>query len=205
MTQIWVDVDTGGGTVPVGVAYFQTGRALSTTFVYDPSWLARSDVYALDPVLPLVAGSSHVAGLPGCFQDAAPDRWGRDLIRRRLARSTASSAGSRTLTELNFLLGVSDVTRQGALRFRMSAVGAPVTAGTAVPPLLALPRLLRAADDVARGDPGDDEIKALLDAGTASLGGAHPKAAVRDGERLLLAKFSHPQAEVNETAWEMAC
>ena len=78
------------------------------------------------------------------------------------------------MTELDFLLGVSDATRQGALRLRLSAAGPFLAEGVAVPPLLELPRVLRAADEVARSGAGDDELaagKLLLDAGSASLGG----------------------------------
>jgi serine/threonine-protein kinase HipA len=65
-----------------------------------------------------------------------------------------------------------------------------------VPKLIALPSLLHAApllhaaNVVSRNDPDDlDAIKVLLDAGTGSLGGARPKASVRDGDRLMIAKF----------------
>lgn len=59
-----------------------------------------------------------------------------------------------------------------------------------VPKLLELPRILQAIEDVARNGAGDDDlaaVKLLLDAGSASLGGARPKASVRDGDRLLMA------------------
>ncbi|MDR1118211.1 MAG: HipA domain-containing protein [Bifidobacteriaceae bacterium] len=45
-------------------------------------------------------------------------------------------------------------------------------------------------------------MKALLGAGSASLGGARPKAAVRDGERLLIAKFPHAADRWDVMAWE---
>jgi serine/threonine-protein kinase HipA len=78
--------------------------------------------------------------------------------------------------------------------------------GSAVPKLLELPRLLNAADIVSRDDFSKDDmaaVKALLDAGSGSLGGARPKASVRDGDRLMIAKFPHHSDEWDVMAWEM--
>lgn len=72
-----------------------------------------------------------------------------------------------------------------------------------VPKLIALPALLHAANAVAHDDPDNlDAIKTLLDAGTGSLGGARPKASVRDDERLLIAKFPHHGDAWSVIAWE---
>lgn len=107
------------------------------------------------------------------------------------------------LDERDFLLGVSDFTRQGALRFQTSSKGEFLHAGTGVPQLDELPEVMRAAHAVA-SETSDEfaGIKALLDAGTASLGGARPKASVRDGEDLAIAKFPHHSDEWNVMAWE---
>ena len=60
--------------------------------------------------------------------------------------------------------------------------------------------LLRASDRLS-DDPDDLEaIQVLLGAGT--LGGARPKASVRDGRRLLVAKFPKPTDEWDVIAWE---
>lgn len=93
--------------------------------------------------------------------------------------------------ELDCLLGVSDLTRQGALRLRQAPRPGFLAATDRVPKLLELPRLLRAADAVAAGDDALGPVEELLDAGIGSLGGARPKASVRDGDRLLIAKFPH--------------
>ena len=72
-----------------------------------------------------------------------------------------------------------------------------------VPKLIALPALLRAANTVAQDEPDNlAAIKTLLDAGTGSLGGARPKASVRDDERLMIAKFPHHTDGWNVIAWE---
>jgi serine/threonine-protein kinase HipA len=62
---------------------------------------------------------------------------------------------------------------------------------------------MHAANSAARDEPGNLEaIKVLLDAGTGSLGGTRPKASVKDGDRLLIAKFPHHADEWSVIAWE---
>lgn len=196
-----VAVELGGNTVPAGMMLVETGRALSSTFTYDPAYLASRGSYPLDPNLPLQAGANHQPGLPGTFADAAPDRWGRNLIRRRLTREGVGR--SRQLTDLDYLLGVSDHTRQGALRFSRHLDGPYLSERADVPRMIALPRLIRAADQVARSQGTDEDIRALLDAGTGSLGGARPKASVADDAgNLYIAKFPHHQDEWDVMAWE---
>jgi len=197
--RIHVAVELEGVTIPAGLLHVETGRALSSTFVYDADYLANRSAYALDPVLPLDSGAHHAPGLPGAFADAAPDRWGRNLIRRRLGREPMN----RSLTDLDFLLGVSDTTRQGALRFSREPGGPFLSEHADVPPLIAMPRLARAAEHVARDGGAYADVKALLDAGSGSLGGARPKASVVDDQGALhIAKFAHPQDEWDVLAWE---
>lgn len=73
----------------------------------------------------------------------------------------------------DYLLGVGDETRQGALRFKTDADDVFQHPSPEMPKLIALPALLHAANAVARDEPDNlDAIKTLLDAGTGSLGGA---------------------------------
>lgn len=188
----------------VGNAYVSTGRrTLSTTFDYSHMYLADPAAWPLSPDLPLV-GQSVTAGLPGALADSTPDRWGRNLIDRRI-RGEALAAGRTppTVTDVDYLLGVSDLTRQGALRYRQRDVAPFLAESSEVPRLVDLPHLLNAADELERRG-GDDlgPVKELLAAGSASLGGARPKASVSDGDRLLLAKFPHASDEWDVMAWE---
>ena len=200
---VYLDDETGAPR-PVGEIFFtaRAGRLVSSTFRYATNYLASPAAFAIDPALSLHAGPQNVSGLPGALQDCSPDRWGRNLITKQ-ARATARAEHKTipTLTDADFLLGVSDVTRQGALRFRAEPDGEFLAAGGNVPKLIELPRLLRAADVVGR----DDDlaaIKELLDAGTGSLGGARPKASVRDSDHLFIAKFPHGSDEWDVVAWE---
>ncbi|MFJ4287794.1 HipA N-terminal domain-containing protein [Paenarthrobacter nicotinovorans] len=133
----------------VGRAFIAARRGVTTTsFNYDADFLGRPDSYAIDPALPITRGSHSVRGLPGAFADASPDRWGRHIVTKRLqAESRQLGKNPRTLTDRDFLLGVSDLTRQGALQFRIGD-GPHLSEGTDVPKLVQLPELRQAAHDV---------------------------------------------------------
>ncbi|TDO68673.1 serine/threonine-protein kinase HipA [Kribbella sp. VKM Ac-2571] len=201
---VFVSVEIGGETVEVGTAYFTRRNAVvSTSFRYAEDYLARPGAYAIDPGMPLLKGNYALAGLPGAFTDCSPDRWGKNLISKTVrAKALRDGRTAPSVGDVDYLLGVSDLTRQGALRFRQQPEGQFLHPGLTVPKLIELPRLLRAADGVARDSDDMSAIKDLLDAGSGSLGGARPKASVRDGERLLIAKFPHHSDEWDVMAWE---
>src|SRR5689334_2080588 len=94
----------------------------SATFSYDESYLAREDAYELDPRLPLLGSQQQTAegqSIFAAFSDCAPDRWGRRLIQRGERRRAAfERRAERGIGEIDYLLGVRDDLRQGALRFR---------------------------------------------------------------------------------------
>ena len=204
-----VYLDVSRSTLLVGRAYFaEHRRGVATTFRYADSYLGdRSAAFPLDPALPLFAGQHAVAdGLPYCFTDCVPDRWGRNLIGKRLQALDSEVGRTRRIaTETDYLLGVTDRTRQGALRFTAPDHGAagPFLADEPDgPKLVELPRLLRAAERVDGGEEDLSAVKELLDAGTGSLGGARPKASIRDGDRILIAKFASLRDRWDVIAWE---
>ncbi len=195
-----------GHDVPVGRARFTLRYgAVSTTVSYDDAYLARREhAYALGSMLPLGQRAIRLSGLPGSFRDSAPDRWGRDLIKRaHRDRHLAAGEPLRQLDDVDFLVGVFDGTREGALRFCEPGKGL-LAQSAPVPPLVQLPELLTASRSVAKDEAGTSQVKELLDAGSGSLGGARPKASVCDGDRLLLAKLSHPGDQWDVMAWEEA-
>lgn len=204
MTTVEVLVDEADGVRVVGQAHFTRQRGqISTTFLYDPGYLS-SDGTSIDPALPLVSGAQHQSGLVRAFADSAPDRWGRNLVEKaERARARDEGRVPRRLDDLDFLLGVSDDTRQGALRYRLPGseefLGKPAT----VPRLVSLPELLRASDELASDEDPSRAVKQLLDTGTTGLGGARPKASVRleDGS-LAIAKFPHSSDRWDVMAWE---
>ena len=81
----------------------------------------------LDPDLQLYAGRQYPTGAKnvfGLFADSSPDRWGRLLMTRR-ERILAEQEGRkpRKLLDSDFLMGVYDETRMGAIRFKLDKDG----------------------------------------------------------------------------------
>jgi serine/threonine-protein kinase HipA len=206
---VLVYIDLRGTPHLVGRLWARTrGNKDSASFEYDRNWLAHADRFSLEPALTLGPGPFHTpSGKPlfGAIGDSAPDRWGRVLM-RRAERRRADSAGEtpRTLREIDFLLRVTDEARQGALRFALSEGGPFLAAdeGNTIPPLVELPRLLAAAEHVVSNSDSDDDLRLLLAPGS-SLGGARPKASVRDRNgHLAIAKFPNKDDEINVVLWE---
>lgn len=194
-----VMVELGEDEVVAGRLWARRGRrdTESQSFAYEPSYLGRKGAYPLDPRLPLVSGTQHTApdrAIFGAFADCAPDRWGRRLIGRAERKRVKREGGTaRSFGETDYLLGVRDDLRQGALRFRDPESGEFLAvAEGGVPALLDLPRFLSAAERVERDQESEEELAALLRGGS-SLGGARPKAHVLDEQgRIAIAKFPSP-------------
>ena len=177
----------------------------TTSFSYDPSYLENPLAFALAPDMPLGAGSFHSAGLREfrALEDCTPDRWGRNLmLRAERMQARGEGRAARTLFEADMLAGVNDEARQGAIRV-WGEDGNPLTAVSAgVPREVSIPSLLKSADRAATDM--DADVKDLLAAGS-SLGGARPKASVRDAQgNLHIAKFPKVDEESLDDvcAWE---
>jgi serine/threonine-protein kinase HipA len=204
--ELLVHVDRVGAPVLAGRLWARVrGAKESASFEYDPAWLERRDGFALDPELPLARGAFHT-GRPlfNAFTDPAPDRWGQTLMRRNeRARARREKRQPRTLLTLDFLTLVDDETRLGALRFKDTNGGDFLsTTGRRVPPVIELPRLLSATSRIVDEKETDEDLLLVLAPGT-SLGGARPKASVRDKDgHLLVAKFPRKDDEWSVTRWE---
>jgi serine/threonine-protein kinase HipA len=191
----------------------RTGDIFS--FEYDPAWLRKPEAFTLDPDLALVGGPQYPAtgrANFGIFLDSSPDRWGRVLMQRRESvRARRESRRTRSLTEWDFLLGVHDETRLGALRFQDPDTGRFVAGDDdlAAPPITSLRELQAASlqfEEHADEEENPDYERWLtqLFAPGTSLGGARPKASVRDEAGVLcLAKFPSRQDRRDVGAWEV--
>jgi serine/threonine-protein kinase HipA len=206
-TRVYVDL----GRAPHLVGRLWTrvrGGRESASFEYDRTWLANPQRFSLEPALHLGPGPFHTAAdkaLFGAIGDSAPDRWGRVLMRRAERRRAENERRApRTLREIDYLLAVDDEARPGALRFAASE-GGPFLAPhgpTRIPPLIDLPRLLSAAQHVMSDTDTGEDLRLLLAPGS-SLGGARPKASVRDQDgHLLIAKFPNKDDEWKTVLWE---
>jgi serine/threonine-protein kinase HipA len=173
-----------GRTDPVVAGRLDRAGAI-VTFTYGRSYLARPDRIPLFmPELPLDRGPIPplVGEIAGCVADVAPDAWGQRVIaNHRVGRGLADTTDLGILTYL--LESGSD--RIGALDFQKSATTyLPRSAGTAD-----LDELARSAERVEQGIPLSPALDRALLHGS-SIGGARPKALLRDGPRSTIAKFS---------------
>jgi serine/threonine-protein kinase HipA len=201
LSEVRVQLDAAelGGPLPVGrLRRVPSPSGAIVAFAYDDAWLARPDAFSIDPTLGLYGGDQYPrAGgdIAPAFTDASPDRWGRMLLQRREA-VTARLEGRprRSLGEWEFLLGVSDVSRMGALRFLDADGRCLDDEAVSVPPMARLRELEAAARELERptrtGRSAEAQSLALLLAPGSSLGGARPKASVvGDDDALWMAKF----------------
>jgi len=208
MTDFEVHIDLDGRTRPVGLARSNRVRGTQTIlFEYDRAWLEASDRFSLEPALALTRGAfAPPAGRAtfGSIGDSAPDTWGRRLM-QRAERRLADREGRavRTLSESDYLLGVADQTRLGALRFRRfgeETFQAPTRAG--VPALIELGRLLQITERILRDEETDEDFQLIFAPGS-SLGGARPKASVIDQHgHLAIAKFPKETDDYSMETWE---
>ncbi len=183
------------------------------SFEYDAGWLATASARSLDPSLGLFRGPQYAPKDRdnfGLFLDSCPDRWGRVLMRRREAQlARAEGRKERKLLESDYLLGVHDSHRMGALRFRVSTGGPFVddNQDMASPPWTSLRELeqisLKLERDDAQEDPEYAKWLRMLIAPGGSLGGARPKASVLDDKgSLWIAKFPSRRDGDDVGAWE---
>ncbi len=169
------------------------------SFAYDKGWLDKGSAQGLDPDLQFYSGSQYLnAGKKnfGIFLDSSPDRWGRVLMARREAiQARMAGRKEKTLFEEDYLLGVFDLHRMGALRFKMEPEGPFLNdnASFAAPPWASMRELEFASLQLEKDALNDEEsLKwlSMLIAPDASIGGARPKASVTDHDgNLWIAKF----------------
>ena len=205
----WVEI---GKPTLMGKLRVDLGREEVFSFTYDSAWLASAWSRQLDPDLRLFDGPQYPReGKPnfGIFSDSAPDRWGRMLMQRKESyQAELEDRPVRKFRDSDFLLGVSDLTRMGALRFKETLDGPFLDDNTlATPPIAQLRELEAASLHLEEQDAESKKNYAnwlkLLFAPGSSLGGARPKASVIDpGHNLWIAKFPSKE-DVNDTgAWE---
>ena len=208
MSDFEVHLSLEGQTRQIGRARCNRTRGKETVlFEYADGWLRDADCFALEPALPLTRGGfAPPAGqtIHGTLGDSAPDTWGRRLMQRAERRQAEREGRAvRTLMESDYLLGVADETRLGALRFRRTGEEdflAPPRSG--VPALVELGRLLQITERILRDEETDEDLQLIFAPGS-SLGGARPKASVIDQHgSLAIAKFPKETDDYSIETWE---
>ncbi len=208
MSDFEVHIDLDGTPRPIGIAHANQARGNETVvFEYLDEWLADPQRFSIEPALVLTRGGfapPRGQAIFGSLGDSAPDTWGRSLM-RRAERRLADHEGRqiRTLTETDYLLGVADETRLGALRFRCvgeEVFQSPVSKG--VPAVIELGRLLQVTERILRNEETDEDLQIIFAPGS-SLGGARPKASIIDQHgHLSIAKFPKETDEYSMETWE---
>ena len=208
MSDFEVHIALNGRTRQVGLARGNRVRGKETIlFEYDDAWLKDPERFSLEPALAMTRGAfAPPSGLDvfGSLGDSAPDTWGRRLMQRAERRAAEREGRAiRTLAESDYLLGVSDETRQGALRFRRvgeESFQAPDRAG--VPALIKLGQLLQVTERILRDEETDEDLQLIFAPGS-SIGGARPKASVIDQYGYLsIAKFPKETDDYSVETWE---
>ena len=184
---------------------FRSGQE-TFSFEYSQEWLGNPLKFALEPSLQLLQGQYHkTSKIFGSISDTMPDRWGRILMNRaEVIRAKNNNEKPRTLSECDYLLGVSDFVRQGALRFTENddAVFLQKPGNYSIPPLILLPKLLSASQKIIDKSEKEQDLQLLLEPGS-SLGGARPKSAIIDTNgNLSIAKFPKKDDTYNVVLWE---
>lgn len=214
-----LQVHVGNEARLVGTLHYdQNGAREHAAFVYDGTWLAAADRFALAPNLPLVTGSQFHRKAPegsvfhAAIADTEPDGWSRRVIlrdqakRRQAAKRAGAEAASAQFNAVDFLLAVDDGNRVGALRFcdEEGAFQRATEAGRrTAPPLLELQHLMSASRAVETETETAADLEYLRGRGT-SLGGLRPKCSVVDDDGMLaIGKFPSVQDERAVTQGEV--
>ncbi|MHB0756246.1 type II toxin-antitoxin system HipA family toxin [Polaribacter sp. M15] len=180
------------------------------SFEYDKKWIKSKNQMLLDPDIQFYSGPQYPNNKEnfGVFLDSMPDTWGRTLMKRRAAQEAATiGEKAKTLYEIDFLLGVYDESRMGALRFKTDLNGPFLDNNnqTPTPPWSSIRELQDAAQNL-ENDTESDEARqwlAILMAPGSSLGGARPKANILDNEKnLWIAKLPAKNDTTDKAAWE---
>lgn len=210
---IYVYADWKGlsGPVQIGILSAHFAKAKKAfSFEYNKEWLARDSYRLLDPDITFYSGPQYPADKEnfGIFLDSMPDTWGKTLMKRREAQDArARNEKARTLYEIDYLLGVYDASRMGALRFKTDPDGPFLENDNCnpTPPWSSLGDLQEAVNHL-ENDTQSDDIRqwiSVLIAPGSSLGGARPKANILGKDKdLWIAKFPSKTDTVDKAAWE---
>lgn len=195
----------------VGILSAQQAKGKKAfSFKYDKDWLKSGQQFLLDPDIQLYGGPQYPNQKEnfGIFLDSMPDTWGRTLMKRREAQKAKEKKEKpKTLYDIDYLLGVYDESRMGALRFKTDPDGDFLDNDKTAPtPPWSSIRELQNAAHIFENDVHNEEVNrwlSVLMAPGSSLGGARPKANILDADKSLwIAKFPSKTDTIDKAAWE---
>jgi serine/threonine-protein kinase HipA len=212
-TDIWVYADWKGMISPkcIGILSAQQAKGRKAfSFSYDADWISSQEQLLLDPDIAWYSGQQYPNRKEnfGVFLDSMPDTWGRTLMKRRAALNAKEQGKpAPVLYDIDFLLGVHDLSRMGALRFKREPDGDFLDNDPVSPtPPWASIRELQYGAKLIESNEDTIEVKkwlAMLMAPGSSLGGARPKANILDENgHPWIAKFPSKNDTSDKGAWE---
>ena len=209
---IYVFADWKGMAEPklMGVLSAHYGKGKKAFgFEYDKEWIKTGSQRLMDPDIQFFSGAQFPNNKEnfGVFLDSMPDTWGRTLMKRKTAQQARENGEkTQTLYDIDYLLGVFDKTRMGALRFKTSLDGSFLDDDHehSTPPWSSIRELQAAAKNLEDDENADvKKWLAILLAHGSSLGGARPKANIEDEKGdLWIAKFPSKNDTIDKGAWE---
>ncbi len=197
--------------VMIGILYAHRGKGRKAfSFEYEKEWIKSTEQFLLDPDIAWYSGQQYPVGKEtfGIFMDSMPDTWGRTLMKRRAAQMAKEAKKPIPhLYDIDFLLGVFDEFRSGALRYKLDPDGTFLddNAEFPTPPWSSVGELQNAAELIESDSFSGDLNKclAILIAPGSSLGGARPKANILDGQKHpWIAKFPSKNDSIDKALWE---
>ena len=211
-TDIFVYAHWKGMSEPqkIGILSAHQGKGRkSFSFKYSKEWLNSKEHFLLDPDIGFYTGDQFPNSKDnfGVFLDSMPDTWGRTLMKRRNSiQAKEADIPTPKLYDIDYLLGVYDESRMGALRFKLDDDGEFLDNDVLPTPPWSSIKELQYSADVIESDKETDEVKkwlAILMAPGSSLGGARPKANILDdSEHPWIAKFPSKNDTIDKAKWE---
>ena len=211
---VYADFDwLAGPTLVCELGYESLRGSDSYAFKFDNDWLRRYGSLFLSADINNYPGQQYTQpgrDIFGCFSDALPDRWGRLLLNRReQILATEERRPIRRLSSFDYLIGIDDFSRMGGFRFKTALEGEFINCDShlRIPPLTDLRSLIAASMEIEKSEeqnrlPEMKWIQQLVHPGS-SLGGARPKAGVRDTDGFLyVAKFPSRNDDYDVSLWE---
>lgn len=214
---VYADFDWLPSPTFIGKLGYESLRGTdSYNFCFSEEWLQAYGGLYLSADLNNYPGIQYTASdrdIFGCFSDALPDRWGRTLLlRREQILAQEEKRPPRRLSSFDYLLGIDDYARMGALRFKEDEDGDFINSSPSlrIPPLTDIRTLEAASQKIERSElanelPDKRWIAQLVQPGS-SLGGARPKASFVDTDgTLCIAKFPSRRDDYDAGLWEHLC